>query len=308
MVIYTEMRGAEGGAPYKSHYFMEGLIMVTGIAHNAIRVTDMDKAVDFYCNAMGFTKAFEIANAKGEPWIVYIKVCKNAFVELFFDGVAYNDPAYSSSRIGYHHWCVSVGDIDGIAKLAYDKGLLKQPEAGTGSDENRNIWIHDPDGNALEFVSYSPDSPHMKNNEGEYDYSAPGYTGIGHMAFVVSDMDRALDFYCGKLGFKHIYSLNDKAGNPWLNYLRVKDGSYIELFYGGVENAATGKDPAGFMHMCLECDDVFATLEDLSAKGVPIDATPKQGSDLNVQAWTHDPDGNKIELMSIDPSSPQANA
>jgi hypothetical protein len=41
---------------------------------------------------------------------------------------------------------------------------------------------------------------------------------------------------------------------------------------------------------------------------VKVIAAPKQGSDKNIQAWTHDPDGNKIELMTIDPAFPQANA
>jgi lactoylglutathione lyase len=282
--------------------------MIIGIAHNAIRVTDMEKAIEFYCDIVGFTKAFEIADANGKPWIVYIKICKNAFLELFYEGAQHNDPVYSSGRVGYHHWCVSVGDLERIIKISYDKGWIKQPEAGVGGDGNRSIWIHDPDGNALEFVSFSPESPHMKCNEKEYDYLTPGYTGIGHMAFVVSDMEKALDFYCDKLGFKHFFSLNDKNGNPWLNYLRVKDGSYIELFYGGKERVEPKQNAAGFMHMCLECDDVYSTVEFLQAKGVNIDTPPKQGSDKNTQAWIRDPDGNRIELMAIDPSSPQANA
>ena len=50
------------------------------------------------------------------------------------------------------------------------------------------------------------------------------------------------------------------------------------------------------------------TVEALRGKGAPIDVEPKQGGDKNWQAWTHDPDGNKIELMKISPESPQAKA
>jgi lactoylglutathione lyase len=39
---------------------------------------------------------------------------------------------------------------------------------------------------------------------------------------------------------------------------------------------------------------------------VEIDVEPKTGADNNTQAWIHDPDGNKIELMQISPDSPQA--
>lgn len=282
--------------------------MITNIAHNAVKVTDMEKAVDFYCGTVGFQKAFEIADDKGRPWIVYLKICDGAFIELFYGGVKDREPAYASDRIGYHHWCVSVGDLTGLARRAYEKGWIPEPKPGMGRDGNQNLWIHDPDGNALELVQYSPDSPHMQSNHGSYDYSEKGFTGVAHMAFTVSDMEQALAFYRDKLGFELIDSLDDEQGRPWLNYLRVRDGAYLELFYGGKEKVRETEASAGFMHMCLECDGLKETVETLRAKGAPIDVEPSQGKDHNWQAWTHDPDGNKIELMMISPDSPQAKA
>jgi lactoylglutathione lyase len=41
--------------------------------------------------------------------------------------------------------------------------------------------------------------------------------------------------------------------------------------------------------------------------GYPIDIDPKQGLDLNWQAWTKDPNGVRIELMQIMPGSPHSN-
>ncbi len=282
--------------------------MITGIAHNAVKVTDMEKALEFYCGLIGFKKVFEISDDEGKPWIVYVKICSNAFLELFHDGVKDRDRAYASGVIGYHHYCISVGDIQALAERLYGKGIISEPKPGEGKDLNRNIWIHDPDGNAVEFVQYNPASPHMKANAAKYDYSEKGYTGIGHMAYTVQDMGKSLDFYVNKLGFTKIYELDDEQGKPWLIYLRVKDGTYIELFYGGVESVQIKHESAGFMHTCFECEDVYKTVEDLRAKGVPIDVEPSQGKDLNYQAWTHDPDGNKIELMTIDPNSLQAQA
>jgi len=132
--------------------------------------------------------------------------------------------------------------------------------------------------------------------------------GIAHNAFRVTDMEKALEFYCGGLGFTKAFELADSNGKPWIVYIKVSKNTFIELFYGGEEQAKTQQGTAGFVHMCLECDDVYATVADLEARGVQIDSAPKVGSDKNTQAWIHDPDGNKIELMSIDPSSPQANA
>ncbi|MDR1000596.1 MAG: VOC family protein [Clostridiales bacterium] len=282
--------------------------MIKGIGHNAMRVTDMEKALEFYCGIVGMKKVFDIHQEDGRPWIEYLKVGEGAFFELFYDGVKRREPAYHAKRIGYHHWCVSTNDLERLAQESYSRGWISEPKPGLGRDGNWNLWIHDPDGNALEFVKYSPESPHMKSNAAPYDYDRKGLTGIGHVAFTVSDMDASLNFYRDILGFKLICSLDNESGEPWLNYLRVSDGSYIELFYGGQYKAKCERDDAGFMHLCLECDDVPATVADIRGKGAPIDNEPKQGKDLNTQAWTHDPDGNKVELMSIHPDSPQAKA
>lgn len=134
------------------------------------------------------------------------------------------------------------------------------------------------------------------------------FKGIAHMAFVVSDMEKSLKFYRDILGFAQIYALDDDAGKPWLIYLRVCNGTYIELFYGGKRTFQPTHETAGFMHICLECDDIYQTVRDLESQGVKIDVQPNQGKDFNYQAWISDPDGNKIELMTIDKNSPQAKA
>lgn len=282
--------------------------MIIGIAHNAIRVSDMEKALYFYCDLVGFEKAFEIANPQtGAPWIVYIKICNNAFLELFYGGAKDREKAYDASLIGYHHWCVSVGAdlMPGLAQRLFGAGLLKSPEVRAGRDGNASLWIHDPDGNALEFVLYGEQSPHMKSNKGIYDFDGKGYTGIAHLAYGTSDMDKAMDFYCNILGFEKIHSI-ERDGRLWLNYLRISDGTYLELYTGATQPMNVTRGSAAHGHMCLECDDTAKTAEEIRRKGAPIDVEPKQGSDLNTQAWTHDPDGNRIELMTIHPESEQA--
>ena len=83
----------------------------------------------------------------------------------------------------------------------------------------------------------------------------------------------------------------------------------LELIPNGEgENPNTGWNSRGFQHLCLETDDLMADVERLRAIGVQIDQEPKTAADLNWQAWIHDPDGNKIELMMINPESPQAKA
>ena len=132
-------------------------------------------------------------------------------------------------------------------------------------------------------------------------------TGIGHVAFIIQDLDRSLDFYCNKLGFRRAFHL-DREGtpSPWIVYIQMAPGHFIELFPGG--QGENQPRPVGYNHFCLLVDDMAATLKELQARGLPIVGEPVRGLDKNWQYWLKDPDGNSIELMQIMPNSPQAAA
>jgi catechol 2,3-dioxygenase-like lactoylglutathione lyase family enzyme len=132
--------------------------------------------------------------------------------------------------------------------------------------------------------------------------------GNAHIAFVVSDMEKSLQFYCEVLGLKKAFDLDDNEGRPWINYLKVADGQFIELFYGGKRNYVHHPKNAGSTHVCFEVDDIFEISNHLKTHGIKLDVEPKRGKDQNYQCWTKDPDGFPIEFMQIDPRSPQSNS
>lgn len=126
--------------------------------------------------------------------------------------------------------------------------------------------------------------------------------GIAHTAYKVRDMEASLRFYLNGLGMQHAFSLANKENRPWIEYLCVAPGQFIELFYP--EGKAVEEDTR-YMHLCLQIDDLPAYVAQLRERGIEV-SEPTRGSDHNLQAWVHDPDGNAIELMQIDSSSPQA--
>lgn len=133
-------------------------------------------------------------------------------------------------------------------------------------------------------------------------------TGLGHVAFRITDLEKSLDFYCQKLGFKEAFRLEREGEySPWIVYIQVAPNHFIELF-PGARGENTSRGPVGYNHFCLVVDDLQATLRDLAARGLTIEDGPKQGLDHNWQYWINDPDGNAIELMQIVPESPQAAA
>ncbi len=134
-------------------------------------------------------------------------------------------------------------------------------------------------------------------------------TGIGHVAFRVTNLQRALDFYCSKLGFSEAFRLEREGQpSPWIVYIQVAAGSFIELFPDSPDTTdlPSQNTHASYKHVCLLVDDMSATLRDLTERGLEISGIPTQGVDHNLQYWLTDPDNNPIELMQIVPNSPQA--
>ena len=128
---------------------------------------------------------------------------------------------------------------------------------------------------------------------------------LSHVAFEVKDMDRSVAFYCGALGFRDAFDLPDENGNPYIKYLKICDGQFLELFYHGSGQPSEGS----YSHLCLETEDIFALAERLKKHNVPFDKEIIQSQRTkNYQFWIHDPDGNRIEFLQLDPESPQKKA
>lgn len=132
-------------------------------------------------------------------------------------------------------------------------------------------------------------------------------TGIAHGAYHTSDMDKTIDFYCGKLGLKEAFRFTDDAGNPRLVYIHIPGTMQFLEFFPAREGT---KEVAGtfYAHICLAVDDAAATCKALEERGVTITTPLKMGGDGNWQFWTKDPDGNPIEFMQMMPDSKQAQA
>jgi lactoylglutathione lyase len=135
--------------------------MLTGIAHLALSVKDMEKSVDFYCRILGLKKSFEINEPEtGKPWIVYLHLADRQFVELFYNGT--KDNPWDSSLRGFNHICFEVADIHQAAKQIKDAGYKLDVEPKLGVDSNWQSWLTDPDGVRIELMQISNTSPHAK--------------------------------------------------------------------------------------------------------------------------------------------------
>lgn len=135
--------------------------------------------------------------------------------------------------------------------------------------------------------------------------------GIGHAAFVVRDVEQTLRFYCAGLGLEEAFRLEDEGGILRSVYLKIGPGQFLELFPPG-EGSRPGSEPlprGHFRHLCLVVDDLASFAEELRRRGItPVTELKRGRRDGNWQLFVEDPDGNRVELMQIDPESPQARA
>ncbi len=129
-------------------------------------------------------------------------------------------------------------------------------------------------------------------------------TEIADTAYRVKDIDASLSFYT-KVGFTEAFRM-ERDGKLWIVYMRLNGSQFIELFPGATEPTTLTPQSIGYAHLCLAVDDIQKTTEAIVAAGIPLDRPISQGRDGNYQAWIVDPDGNRIELMQISPTSLQA--
>lgn len=135
------------------------------------------------------------------------------------------------------------------------------------------------------------------------------FSGLGHVAFRVNDLDASLKFY-EKLGYPEFLRLTNDDGKPWIAYLCITDELYLELFPGGNGESAPDESHTGVHHLSLACADLTKVVAHLEAEGIELKTpfTDKRGLDGNRGVWIHDPDGNRIEIMEMAPDCIQYNA
>lgn len=129
---------------------------------------------------------------------------------------------------------------------------------------------------------------------------------IAHVAFHVADMEKSLDFYCRVLPFKKAFEMkNPKDGSPWIVYVSIGGGQFIELFYGAKDPSEVTSDRIGYSHLCLEVEDIHDIAKRVIDAGVELETPVQFGVDDNWQCWVRDPDRNRIEFMQMGADSLQ---
>lgn len=112
---------------------------------------------------------------------------------------------------------------------------------------------------------------------------------LAHVCIETDDLDKTEAFYAS-LGVNRQFEFRNKQDELVGFYLSFGNNSYIEVIK--VNNP---REEGNIRHFSIEVEDVDATRELLTGKGVEV--TDKElGGDQTLMVTCHDPNGNFIEF------------
>jgi catechol 2,3-dioxygenase-like lactoylglutathione lyase family enzyme len=136
-----------------------------------------------------------------------------------------------------------------------------------------------------------------KNFAASGEVERPPIIGLAHVGLFVSDINKADEFYGHVLGFAH-FSLDKPSGGLMLNYYKVNDHQYIEIYPG-----LHGDSQDRLSHVAFETKDARKLRDYLASKGIKVPGSLKPGLDKNLSFMVDDPEGRRIEFVQYMPGS-----
>lgn len=131
--------------------------MITDLGHPAFSARDVDATLGFY-ELLGIREAFRLHHDDGSLMLVYLHVAGDRFVEVFPGG-----PAPERNREqSFMHVCLLTDDLEGVVTHLRENGAPIDREPTLGLDGNLQAWTRDPDGNEIELMQLSEESPQRR--------------------------------------------------------------------------------------------------------------------------------------------------
>ena len=122
---------------------------VFALNHININVDDIDEALAFYTQTMGFENVFSLANEEGQVGIIYLKVGDDTFLTL--------NTAGGALPRGVTHMGIQVDDLESARSIYRARGA-RLSETFTGRNQEARAFISGPQGILIELSEYPPDS------------------------------------------------------------------------------------------------------------------------------------------------------
>ena len=127
-----------------------GVVMMN---HVGINVPNIDEAVKYYTEKMGYKEAFRVFDEKKQPRLVYMQISKNTFLEL--------NPANAQRPAGFTHYGLHVENVADAVAMFRKRGVTV---SDTNVSDTKAVLanITDPYMGRIELAELTPESLHYK--------------------------------------------------------------------------------------------------------------------------------------------------
>ena len=101
-------------------------------------------------------------------------------------------------------------------------------------------------------------------------------TSVHHIAIIVSDIEKAREFYIEKLGFEVIRENYRAERSDWKLDLRVDEHTELEIFAEkNPPQRVNCPEACGLRHLAFRVEDVEATVAELAQMGIECEPDRK---------------------------------
>ena len=120
---------------------------------------------------------------------------------------------------------------------------------------------------------------------------------VHHIAIIVSDIEKAREFYIKKLGFEAIRENYRKERDDWKLDLRVDEHTELEIFAEKNPPKRVNRPEAcGLWHLAFRVESVEETVKELDEIGIECEPIRTDTYTGEKMTFFFDPDGLPLEI------------
>jgi catechol 2,3-dioxygenase-like lactoylglutathione lyase family enzyme len=290
---------------------------IRGINHIGLTVSDLDRALAFYGDAVGLEITERRApcdrpwrqpgaDHSAEPIAVATLRGPNAWLELGELRAVRRSKPVPVVGPGFTHVCFQSPAESALYNSLVGRGATEVSRAAPvdlGGYGVRYGYARDGDGTMFEVEQF--DAP-------PFD----AQVWIAHVALVSPDIDRLVAFYAGLLGVEPYRRVNKVAG-PRIDEVTGLDSVHVRAAWFNVDNmvlelweyltprtpeptAVRSLDVTGYQRFVFEVGDLEHEVARLAESGVDMIGAPTGTDDSAGRcAYARDPDGNLFGLLEL---------
>jgi catechol 2,3-dioxygenase-like lactoylglutathione lyase family enzyme len=269
---------------------------ILGISHVGLFVSDLPRALVFWCGILGYDVSTEDKNPDASLTDVILKINNHQFVELLN-----LQPPAGSGRLG--HIAFTVSSAEQMRRYLISRRVqVTTPVLKNILTGDLTLTIKDPDGNLVEFDEPQPDGVEARTAGNSLPATRIS-DSIYHLGFLVGNSKKSIKFYGDLLGFHEFWRGSSNGTQlSWID-MQVPDGKdYVEFML--YRDLPPPDKRGGQEHISLLVPDVAKSISDLESRPAfqtyskPI--APHTGVNGKRQVNLFDPDGTRVELMESD--------